>query len=284
LQESEVGTTGCAVKSPKSTPLSVKTTALSLSIIASALSPMWLPATVLADVVVPGGNASVEGNYNNAFPFNIGSFEIASMRYQQIYGASAFSSLTAPEFITSISFRLSDFNPQAFSATLPSIQIDLSTTSRAVDGLSSTYASNVGSNDTVVFNQGPLSLSSAGGSSPAPFDITIVLQHPFLYDPSQGNLLLDVRNFGGGTSAFFDAQNVSGDATARVYGNGDGVSASTGSVDTAGLITSFGFSSPGPGVTTVPEPVNAAMLSFAALGSGFSLLRRRKAAVSRAQV
>src|SRR5207249_8841041 len=107
------------------------------------------------------------------------------------------------------------------TSTLPDIQIDLSTTSAGDDGLSTTYANNVGADDTVVFTRGALTLSSAftgPPDGPKDFDIIITLTTPFLYNPALGNLLLDVRNFGGGFTTVLDAvPNQTGDGVSPVW-------------------------------------------------------------------
>jgi hypothetical protein len=117
-------------------------------------------------------------------------------------------------------------------------------------------------------HSGALLLSSAftgPQSGPKDFDIVVNLQTPFLYDPGAGNLLLDVRNFGGGLSTFFDAQLAPGDAVSRVFtgynGVGD-VNSPTGTADSVGLVTQFHFQ-------PVPEPSGvllSAILSAALLG------------------
>src|ERR1019366_6196738 len=104
----------------------------------------------------------------------------------------------------------------AFAATLPGILINLSTTAKAPDGLDTTFANNVGLNDTLVYS-GTLTLSSAAIGSPAAFDILIPLTTPFWYNPAAGNLLLDVRNSGGGSSSQFDAVSTANDSVSRVY-------------------------------------------------------------------
>jgi hypothetical protein len=202
---------------------------------------------IVPTVVVPNSARTTEGNSNNAYPFNIGPSQ--SQRYQQLYAASQFG---GGGLITQIVFRPDATFGNAFTSTLPDIQIDLSTTSATDDGLSSTYANNVGADDTVVFARGPLTLSSAftgPPNGPKDFDIIITLTTPFFYNPALGNLLLDVRNFGGGSTTQFDAVATTGDGVSRVF-NGD-VNSGTGTTDTLGLVTGF---------VIVPEPSSVAML------------------------
>ncbi len=239
----------------------------------AALAAALLASTVKAAVIVtPSGQSSTGGNYGNAAPFDILGLE-PSQRYQQVYSASEFSGLRAGgEFITQIAFRPNASLGAAFSRTLPDIRIDLSTTSSGPDALSYTFASNVGADDTIVYG-GPtgsaLSLSSsfAGPSGgPMNFDIIINLTTPFFYDPAAGNLLLDVRNFGGGATTLFDAQMTAGDSVSRVgTWFSFGVDSPTANFrDTLGLVTQF---------TTVPEPTAPGFLGLGLLG--LSLFRRR---------
>lgn len=190
-------------------------------------------------VVVPNAQTNTAGDNANLDPFSIGTVGESNMRYQQVYAASQFSAAPAGgAFITAIAFRLPP-NWFSFSNTLSAVQIDLSTTTNAPDGLSSTFANNAGTNDIVVFD-GPLSLSSADIGNPPAFDIVVPLTTPFFYNPSAGNLLLDVRNTGGGATTAFDAVST-GEFMSRVWGN---VSSSTGNADPDGLVTEFVFATP----------------------------------------
>lgn len=56
-------------------------------------------AAVPVAIVAPIGNASAEAGYLNRFPF----FDRSTMRYRQAFGASAFSALTTPARITTMS-------------------------------------------------------------------------------------------------------------------------------------------------------------------------------------
>ena len=195
-------------------------------------------------VVVPNSLETSEGDGANAFPFHISFFlpPIPSMRYQQVLHSSEFSAFGGPAIITRIAFRPDAVFGNVFSSTLPSIQIDLSTTSAAPDALSSTFASNVGADDTPVYNSIlPLSSAFTGPAvGPKNFDIIVNLTTPFFFDPAAGNLLLDVRNFGGGSTTFFDIQVASGDSTSRVFSTVSGsVDNPSGETTSAGLVTQF---------------------------------------------
>ena len=221
-------------------------TLLGALVLLCAISPA---RAINPDVVVPNSARNIEGNSNNGYPFDLAETGLSSQRYQQVYAASQFG---AAGLITQIIFRPDATFGHAFTFTLSDIQIDLSTTQAGEDGLSATYANNVGADDTTVFDRGPLTLSSAftgPPNGPKDFDIIITLTHPFFYDPAHGNLLLDVRNFGGGTTTFFDAVTTFADGTSRLF-NAD-VNGTTGSTDTSGLVTGF---------TIVPEPSSVAML------------------------
>jgi hypothetical protein len=226
-----------------------------------------------AGLVVPNSLETVEGDDSNILPFSIGDFGLTSMRYQQVYAASEFPE---PLLITAIHFRPDALFGIPFESTLPSIQINLSTTSAVPDALSTTFADNVGLDDTIVFGQGPLTLSSSATGpidGPKDFDITIVLTTAFSYDPSLGNLLLDVRNFAGGTTTRFDAHFVSGDPLSRSATLiSDDVSSLTADfVDSAGLVTMFETQP-----QAVPEPSTLFLMSSGLASLAGHAWRRRR--------
>ncbi len=200
-------------------------------------------------VTVPNSRLLLEGNTSQDFPFT--PLNTASARYQQIFASSEFSSISGPVLITSMTLRPDSSSP-AFTAAIGNIQINLSTTSRSVDSLSTTFATNVGVDDTVV-TSGPLTLttlSTGPANGPKAFDVTIPFVNPFLYNPSAGNLLLDVRNFSGASPARqLDAHSFTGDGVSRIYTQLLGVSSPTADrVDSSGLVVQF---------NVVPEPSTA---------------------------
>src|SRR5712691_9674 len=187
-------------------------------------------------LIVPIDLANAYGNGAATAPFDTST---GTARYQQVYDASQFTGQApAGAFIKFLVFRVAE-NGQGFQAVLPNIQIDLSTTPKAPDALSPIFAQNVGADDRAVFGAGPLSIHSIGAGGPGTWDIIIPLATPFFYRPSSGNLLMDVRNFGGGSTTFFDGAVTPGDSVSSVYAyTGDG----TGSVNSdAGRVLTFGF-------------------------------------------
>ena len=146
---------------------------------------------------------------------------------------------------------------------------------RLRDGLSATFASNVGADVTTVLN-GSVTLSSADTPGPGTtraFDIDIPFTTPFLYNPANGNLLLDILNEDTDnnvvTDIFFDGRETSipNDPISRVLGaEGSPSDTMANVVDSAGLITRFSIS-------PIPEPETLGLLLLA---FGFSVVGRRR--------
>jgi len=229
-------------------------------------------------IVVPNANATTPGNSDNRFPFLVSG----GMRYQQVFDASQFSAFGGTaQLISEIDLRNGVFVNEAFSATISSIDISLSTTTAAPDGLSPTFAANVGPDNTQVYG-GSLTLSSSNANGPGGtkvFDVAIKFQTPFLYNPTQGNLLLDVDNLSGANSHigtdFFDAENLTGDSVSRVYGAEGDPGAVSGTLDSIGLITQFRFG-PAGSPSVIPEPSSLALLALGGIGlAGWQRWRKR---------
>lgn len=212
-------------------------------------------------IVAPNTLTNTTGNQGNNLPFATSAFA-ELLRYQQVFASSEFSTLSGPKLITQIALRPPE-QPfgSAFTSTIDNIQINLSTTTRGPDNLSLTFADNVGFDDTIV-HSGSLTISSNNigpPEGPKQFDIIVNLQTPFLYDPSLGNLLLETRNYTGGSifqSYGYDAHSDPNDSISRIGGLvNDEIALFS---DTIGVVVQF---------TVVPLP--PAMWLF---GSGLCLL------------
>src|SRR3954454_13392017 len=90
-------------------------------------------APAAAQVVVPNSLASVDGGGANRFPFLVNG----GMHYQQVYASSQFPGTIN---IGTIRFRPDPGFGAAFTRNLSNVQISLSTTAAAPDGLSTTFA------------------------------------------------------------------------------------------------------------------------------------------------
>jgi hypothetical protein len=184
-------------------------------------------------------------NGNSAFvPFDGGP-----ARFQQVYEASAFSSL-APSgggLIREIVFRDDALEGHSFdNVTIANLEIGISTTLQAADGLSRVFDENVGPNQLVALGPGPVRISGYGGGGFSYFNIGFALSQPFFYDPADGNLLLDFRIYQGiqiirpipSAIAILDAYAVTGDQISSVYASGLTLP-TNGQTSTLGLATRF---------------------------------------------
>lgn len=217
------------------------------------------------EIVAPNDLWHTDGNSGSHWPWASGP-----MRYQQIFDASEFSSLAAAGggWIQNLSFRLDAADVGDFQRTVTDVQINLSTSLRGPDGLSTVFAENIGPDERVVFtgNADLIMFREPGPPTASmPFGTAIFIT-PFFYDPSQGNLLLDILIFSEGPILLpsdMDSSRVLGDSISRVVGS---VNASSGfTVDTEGLVTRFL-------VEPIPEP---SILGLLSLGTGLGIITWR---------
>jgi len=108
-------------------------------------------------------------------------------RIQALYPAGDLLAGTIGGF----SIRTFEGFPSVGPFVVPNITVKMSTTN--VQALSNTYADNIGPDVQTVFS-GDLNVGfiPACNTSPCPFNIPITFQTPFDYNPSNGNLLLDM--------------------------------------------------------------------------------------------
>ncbi|WP_152052048.1 S8 family peptidase [Tautonia marina] len=193
---------------------------------------------------VPAALEDVEGDTGNAWPFHIGQFGQPSMRYQQIYSASEFAE---GGLIDEVRFRR-NVGAGPFSNVVIDARIRLGYAATSVATASPVFAENIGDGFVTVFD-GQMTLSSTGTGSPNPFDIVLDVAALFDYDPSQGDLLLDIEMRNSPVSNFIDASgSFQQSSTTRIYSFPGNVNAELGIVGFTqaapqpyGLVTQFGF-------------------------------------------
>ncbi|MBI3867461.1 MAG: hypothetical protein HY299_02935 [Verrucomicrobia bacterium] len=208
---------------------------------------------------MPNGYNTNSSKEHSNLPFNYYGTNMVAVRgdsrYQQIYDASQFSSLPPGGALLSyIEFRsgCGSRNAVIFSNNA-AIFLTISTTQKAVDGLSPRFADNLGPDQITVFsNELFLVLGDNGPCDSRPkatdWRAHLFLQAPFFYDPHKGNLLLDMRIPKGTLTRqnflvdLMDTEIVStfGDSMSRMVGAGlNATNAET--IDSAGLVTQFHF-------------------------------------------
>jgi hypothetical protein len=189
-------------------------------------------------IVVPNEFADVEG------PSRIGSNSPEGpFRFQQIYAASQFGDLAqSAHLLTGFAWRPDEAvdGPKTVSLDM---EIHLSTTVVEPNEMSWTYGDNVGLDETIVYS-GPATLHTENigpGDGPRAFDYVVKLQTPFYYDPSQGNLLMDLITYSGITSADYPNQDFVYDPSSSmdvVWGSPNSANAWA---ELGGMITQFTF-------------------------------------------
>jgi len=164
-------------------------------------------------VVVPNSLATKDGNGSST-----SASGNRSVRWLGIYDASQFGALSGPSYLTQFAYRPDKVIDQSGPRTW-TMRVYASTTSRSVAGLSTTFAENFGTNNTLVFD-GTVNLKTRnlpGPGNTRQFDYVFPFTTPFLYDPAAGNLVLSLQIEGSGSAVTFDV--VSGDpASGLVYG------------------------------------------------------------------
>jgi PEP-CTERM motif-containing protein len=224
----------------------MKLTGLRCLVVLAALLAFAGPAGAVI-IGLPADSAS-----GNCFPFGCsGRNGSIGTRYQQVYDSAQFSGSL---LIDTISFFDTSF--PGGNLNTGTYTLSLSTTSQPVNGLDLvTLDNNLGS-DNQAFTVSIL----GGGAVPSVLSFSGT---PFLYNPSVGNLLLDIRITDiahSGNEAFFDAR--SGTAAgifSRAHDFGDGF-------EDFGLVTEFDGSA-------VPEPTTVGLLG---LGLITGAIRRRR--------
>lgn len=219
--------------------------------LSSALMALSFANSAMANTIV----GSFDGG--NCYPFScLGSD--ARDRYQQIYSSAAFS---GPETVRSISF----FQWAAGPVNTATFDVDFYLTSVDVGTMNTSATSNLG---TLLSHFGSFNVS---GSMPVELTLDGL---DFTYNPSMGNLLMDVKLTGGsalaGYNSFFQAD-YTGQVTQRAFGVGDNLAYSNA---TGALVTQFNT------VPAVPEPESYALMVLG-LGAVGAMTRRQRRCIDK---
>jgi hypothetical protein len=208
------------------------------------LLAVWLAACVSAHADIVIGQTS--GRSGNEIPFTDDPGNAFPLEYQQIYSHQDFPGITT---ISSVGFAADlDFSPFAYDMT-----VGLGTAATLVNAPSIHFADNAGPDFTVVE-------SGIVRNSDGVFNL-VIQTTPFTYDPSKGDLLLDIMIDANPTGGIFSAYNDNYmPDMSRIF-----TYYGTNSVDIGyGLTTRFG-------VAAVPEPGLCILLCSLIL-TGTSLL------------
>lgn len=217
-------------------------------------------------IVVPIGNTNTAGNDTD-------SPDIGDFRVQQLLGSGQFASVSGSLLIDQLSFRLAPGTGSG-DVNMTNLDLYLSTSPKAPDTISTTFADNVGPDNTLVFS-GPFTDSSLGcnGPAPCPFDINITFTTPFLYNPMQGSLLLDLRITGVSGDGVLDSMDFAGPSGGIV--GMVGMLNDTTAVGTfySGDIVQLRYTA------AVPEPATGALLFMGA--AALALMKRNRSTRAR---
>jgi uncharacterized protein (TIGR03437 family) len=225
-----------------------------MTVMSRQLWPLALLGTISAlgqtNLVVPNAETYFAGNAAGQLPGTP-----ATIEYQQLLGAGQFHS--SPITITQISFRAAA-GKGPLNGNVGSLTLTLSTspnypnTTGGTPLMSATYANNVGPDATVVFSGNNVAIKDAGCAAPGPcpFDITLVFQKPFVYNPTAGPLLMDLLETNLSGTGTYDSEsfNAPGGSVASVEGP---QGTATGTFMYQGLIVQVTYTSTAPAITGV---------------------------------
>ena len=205
-----------------------------------------LPAQVTVGAADP--------NTGNSIPFGTSAF---GDHYQQLYASSAFTGLFS---ITSFDFFHTQFLPGQGLYAPGTYTFSLGTTSQQIATIDPTFANNATS--PLIFFA---TLVIPPGTSAASPTLNIA-GIPFSYDPSLGNLLLDIQFTNTNSGLFLDFDHNAVGLMSRAYGTG-----TTGKADVGvGLVTRFN-------AIATPEPTSLALgATGLVLVGGLAARRRRR--------
>lgn len=249
-------------------------------ILHSLLGACLLASVSAQTLIIPSANANLDGNSSSGWPF-----DVAAGRLLYIYDSTHFTGngVNFPILISQISFR-ANAATATWTGSTATLQADLSTAPFDYTSINATFDSNHGTDRTTVYNGAwaiPAGSSTAG--VPGPFYATITFAQPFLYDPTQGDLVIDTIHSGItiANTPTLDAVTTAGVANAKRVSNFTTPPAATGSIWSGDLANVLEFTyNPAAGlyagftanVTSGPSPlsVNFTDTSFSSDPNGIT--------------
>lgn len=203
-------------------------------------------------LVVPQEADGVPGNSATQHPFGVSAECSDGFRFQQVIDGDVVGGAN----ISGLAFRLDDgqgvFGPQTYGGAI----IKLSSTLREPGNLSTTFADNPGTDETLVF-AGDLILQGSVDANPTnPFDLDIPINVPFQLR-SGSNLLIDVSVEDcppGVNNVFFDGDTRD---VERIYAMNRNSATADAPATPGGLVTLVVVSSPPPTAPVVFCPFNS---------------------------
>ncbi|MBK8096038.1 MAG: PKD domain-containing protein [Planctomycetes bacterium] len=160
-----------------------------------AASLLLVVSAAAQTITIPNGYAAAEGGSSNAFPWNRFS-TTANLQQQMIYDSSHFTAqgITSPIIINRLRWRANAVATTTTWAggTHSGCWVDMSTAAVDFAAPSTTMASNHGTNLVRVYSGNVQYLAGAGNGTGIPGNTVVDLAiTPFVYDPTQGDLIID---------------------------------------------------------------------------------------------
>ena len=193
-------------------------------------------------VVIPNANATTAGNSGGG---GLPSTPI-SAEFQTVADPSQFPS--GPIYITGFAFRAA--TGQGLASLTASGSLYLSTSPNWPNSnnghplLSTTFANNVGPDNTLVLSGTNITMSApaCAGPAPCPFATPFVFNSPFLYNPAKGPLLVDFKTTAISGAGTFDQETCAAPGCFEAATNTSPLGATTGSgVKFGGNIVEFTY-------------------------------------------
>lgn len=166
----------------------------------------------------------------NAFEDTEGDWIIAELmsdyRLQMIVAADQFTQLpTGTSLLTHLAYRVDGSVDSPHTYAADNMTLRLSTTGKAPSELNQAFAANTGPDEHIGFDGVPSwsteGIGPVGG--PRGFDFGLPVEPPFPFDPSQGNLLVDLTVLGGSSPLMIDFTAPVTDSSRFIWSGENGV-------------------------------------------------------------